>query len=132
MHCVRPSEERQIKALHGTTRAVLNNMVQGVSTGFSKALQVEGVGYRAEMKGKKLVMALGFSHPVEVEPPAGISFAVEEKTRVITITGSDREQVGQVAANIRAWRPPEPYKGKGLRYVGEIVRRKAGKAGKVG
>ena len=132
VHCVRPSEERQIKALHGTTRAVLNNMVQGVSTGFSKALQVEGVGYRAEMKGKKLVMALGFSHPVEVEPPAGISFAVEEKTRVITITGSDREQVGQVAANIRAWRPPEPYKGKGLRYVGEIVRRKAGKAGKVG
>ena len=132
VHCVRPSEERQIKALHGTTRAVLNNMVQGVSTGFSKALQVEGVGYRAEMKGKKLVMALGFSHPVEVEPPAGISFTVEEKTRVITITGSDREQVGQVAANIRAWRPPEPYKGKGLRYVGEIVRRKAGKAGKVG
>lgn len=132
VHCVRPSEERQIKALHGTTRAVLNNMVQGVSTGFSKALQVEGVGYRAEMKGKKLVMALGFSHPVEVDPPAGISFAVEEKTRVITITGSDREQVGQVAANIRAWRPPEPYKGKGLRYVGEIVRRKAGKAGKVG
>lgn len=132
VHCVRPSEERQIKALHGTTRAVLNNMVQGVSTGFSKALQVEGVGYRAEMKGKKLVMALGFSHPVEVEPPSGISFTVEEKTRVITITGSDREQVGQVAANIRAWRPPEPYKGKGLRYVGEIVRRKAGKAGKVG
>ena len=132
VHCVRPSEERQIKALHGTTRAVLNNMVQGVSTGFSKALQVEGVGYRAEMKGKKLVMALGFSHPVEVEPPSGISFTVEEKTRVITITGSDREQVGQVAANIRAWRPPEPYKGKGLRYVGAIVRRKAGKAGKVG
>lgn len=132
VHCVRPSEERQIKALHGTTRAVLNNMVQGVSTGFSKALQVEGVGYRAEMKGKKLVMALGFSHPVEVEPPDGIAFAVDEKTRVITITGVDREQVGQVAANIRAWRPPEPYKGKGLRYVGEIVRRKAGKAGKVG
>lgn len=132
VHCVRSSEERQIKALHGTTRAVLNNMVQGVSTGFAKALQVEGVGYRAEMKGKKLVMALGFSHPVEVEPPDGIAFAVDEKTRVITITGVDREQVGQVAANIRAWRPPEPYKGKGLRYVGEIVRRKAGKAGKVG
>ncbi|MBL8093960.1 MAG: 50S ribosomal protein L6 [Anaerolineales bacterium] len=132
VNCIRPSEERQIKALHGTTRAVLNNMVVGVSTGFSKALQVEGVGYRAEMKGKKLVMALGFSHPVEVEPPDGISFTVEEKTRVITISGTDREQVGQVAANIRAWRPPEPYKGKGLRYVGEIVRRKAGKAGKVG
>jgi large subunit ribosomal protein L6 len=130
--CIRPNEERQVRALHGTTRAVLNNMIQGVSTGFSKALQVEGVGYRAEMKGKKLVMALGFSHPVEVEPPSGINFTVEEKTRVITISGSDREQVGQVAANIRAWRPPEPYKGKGLRYVGEIVRRKAGKAGKVG
>ncbi len=132
VHCVRPSEERQVKALHGTTRAVLNNMVVGVSTGFSKALQVEGVGYRAEMKGKKLVMALGYSHPVEVEPPDGIAFTVDEKARVITITGVDREQVGQVTANLRAWRKPEPYKGKGLRYVGEKVRRKAGKAGKVG
>jgi large subunit ribosomal protein L6 len=128
----RPSEARQIRALHGTTRAILNNMVVGVSDGFSKVLQVEGVGYRAEMKGKQLVKALGYSHPVPVDPPPGIAFAVDEKAKTITISGSDREQVGQVAAEIRAWRPPEPYKGKGLRYVGEIVRRKAGKAGKVG
>ncbi len=128
----RPSDARQIRALHGTTRAILNNMVVGVSDGFRKVLQVEGVGYRAEMKGKQLVMALGYSHPVPVDPPPGIAFAVDEKAKTITISGSDREQVGQVAAEIRAWRPPEPYKGKGLRYVGEIVRRKAGKAGKVG
>lgn len=128
----RPSDARQIRALHGTTRAIINNMVVGVADGFSKVLQVEGVGYRAEMKGKQLVMALGYSHPVPVDPPPGIAFAVDEKTRTITITGIDREQVGQVAAEIRAWRPPEPYKGKGLRYMGEYVRRKAGKAGKVG
>jgi large subunit ribosomal protein L6 len=128
----RPSDAPSIRALHGTTRAVLQNMVTGVSAGFSKALQVEGVGYRAELKGKNLVMALGFSHPVTVEPPEGISFAVDEKTKTITIAGIDKEQVGQVAADVRAWRPPEPYKGKGLRYVGERVRRKAGKAGKVG
>lgn len=128
----RPSDARQIRALHGTTRAILNNMVVGVSDGFTKTLQVEGVGYRAEMKGKQLVMALGYSHPVPVDPPPGIAFAVDEKTRIITISGIDRERVGQVAAEIRAWRPPEPYKGKGLRYVGEVVRRKAGKAGKVG
>jgi large subunit ribosomal protein L6 len=128
----RPSDARQIRALHGTTRALLNNMVTGVTDGFSKVLQVEGVGYRAEMKGKQLVMALGYSHPVPVDPPPGIAFAVDEKTRTITITGIDRERVGQVAAEIRAWRPPEPYKGKGLRYLGEYVRRKAGKAGKVG
>jgi large subunit ribosomal protein L6 len=126
----RSSEARNVRALHGTTRAVLQNMVTGVSEGFSKTLQVEGVGYRAEMKGKQLVMALGFSHPVVVDPPAGITFSVDEKTRGITISGIDRELVGQVTANIRAWRPPEPYKGKGLRYVGEVVRRKAGKAGK--
>lgn len=128
----RPSDARQIRALHGTTRAIINNMVVGVADGFSKVLQVEGVGYRAEMKGKQLVMALGYSHPVPVDPPPGITFAVDEKTRTITITGIDRERVGQVAAEIRAWRPPEPYKGKGLRYQGEHVRRKAGKAGKVG
>lgn len=128
----RPSDARQIRALHGTTRAIINNMVVGVADGFSKVLQVEGVGYRAEMKGKQLVMALGYSHPVPVDPPAGITFTVDEKTRTITITGIDRERVGQVAAEIRAWRPPEPYKGKGLRYLGEHVRRKAGKAGKVG
>jgi large subunit ribosomal protein L6 len=128
----RPNDEPAVRALHGTTRAVLANMVTGVSTGFSKALQIEGVGYRAEMKGKQLVMALGYSHPVPVDPPAGVSFTVDEKTKIITISGIDKEIVGQVAADIRAWRPPEPYKGKGLRYVGERVRRKAGKAGKVG
>jgi large subunit ribosomal protein L6 len=128
----RPNDEPAVRALHGTTRAVLQNMVTGVSTGFSKALQVEGVGYRAEMKGKQLVMALGYSHPVPVDPPDGISFTVDEKTKTITVNGIDKEIVGQVAANIRGWRPPEPYKGKGLRYVGERVRRKAGKAGKVG
>lgn len=126
----RSGDERQVRALHGLTRALLNNMVVGVSNGFSKALQIEGVGYRAEMKGKDLVMALGFSHPVTVPPPAGIAFAVDEKTRVITISGADKELVGQVAADVRKWRPPEPYKGKGLRYLGEQVRRKAGKAGK--
>jgi large subunit ribosomal protein L6 len=128
----RPNDEPAVRALHGTTRAVLQNMVTGVSTGFTKALQIEGVGYRAEMKGKQLVMALGFSHPVPVDPPAGVSFAVDEKTKTITVSGIDKEIVGQVAADLRAWRPPEPYKGKGLRYVGERVRRKAGKAGKVG
>ncbi len=132
VHVTRPNDERQVRALHGTTRAVLANMVTGVSDGFQKQLQVEGVGYRAELKGKQLVMALGLSHPVVIDPPTGITFAVDEKTRVITISGYDRELVGQVAADIRSWRPPEPYKGKGLRYVGEIVRRKAGKAGKVG
>ncbi len=128
----RPSDERAIRALHGTTRALIRNMVAGVSDGFAKILQIEGVGYRAEMKGKQLVMALGYSHPVEVDPPAGISFAVDEKARTITISGMDKELVGQVAADVRRWRPPEPYKGKGLRYLGEKVRRKAGKAGKVG
>jgi large subunit ribosomal protein L6 len=128
----RPSDERRLRALHGTTRALIQNMVVGVSDGFSKVLQVEGVGYRAEMKGKQLVMALGYSHLVPVDPPPGINFAVDDKTKTITISGVDRELVGQVAADIRAWRPPEPYKGKGLRYLGEQVRRKAGKAGKVG
>lgn len=126
----RSSDERSVRALHGLTRALLNNMVTGVSAGFSKVLQVEGVGYRAELKGKDLVMALGFSHPVTVTPPAGITFVVDEKARTITISGPDKEQVGQVAADVRAWRKPEPYKGKGLRYQGETVRRKAGKAGK--
>jgi large subunit ribosomal protein L6 len=128
----RPSEEKTIRALHGTTRALLRNMVLGVSEGFSKSLQIEGVGYRAELKGKQLVMALGYSHPVQVDPPSGISFSVDDKTKTITVSGADKELVGQVASDIRNWRPPEPYKGKGLRYVGEHVRRKAGKAGKVG
>lgn len=131
LNVVRPSDARQIRALHGTTRAVLSNMVTGVSTGFQKVLHVEGVGYRAEMKGKQLSLALGFSHPVVIDPPAGITFSTDDKTKTITIAGYDKEQVGQVAANVRGWRPPEPYKGKGLRYAGEVVRRKAGKAGKV-
>ena len=126
----RPSDAPSVRALHGTTRALIQNMVTGVNTGFSKALVVEGVGYRAEMKGKQLVMALGYSHPVPVDPPAGISFAVDDKTKTITVSGIDKELVGQVAADLRSWRPPEPYKGKGLRYVDERIRRKAGKAGK--
>lgn len=128
----RPSDEPAIRALHGTTRALLRNMVLGVSDGFSKTLQIEGVGYRAELKGKQLVLSLGYSHPVLVDPPAGIAFAVDEKAKTITVSGIDKELVGQVASDIRNWRPPEPYKGKGLRYLGEHVRRKAGKAGKVG
>lgn len=128
----RSSEARQTRALHGTTRAVLNNMITGVSDGFTKTLQVEGVGYKAEMKGKQLVMSLGYSHPIVVDPPTGVAFGWNEKERTITITGIDREVVGQVAANLRAWRPPEPYKGKGLRYLGEQIKRKAGKAGKAG
>lgn len=119
-------------AMHGLVRALINNMVKGVTEGFSKTLEIEGVGYRGELQGKNLVLALGFSHPVPVVPPAGINFTVDKSQRVITIEGSDKQMVGQVAANIRSLRPPEPYKGKGIRYQGEKVRRKAGKAGKVG
>jgi large subunit ribosomal protein L6 len=126
----RGSEDRQLRALHGMARAMIQNMVTGVHQGFSKELQLEGVGYRAEIKGSDLVLSLGFSHPVVVKAPQGISFAIDEKARIITVKGADREQVGQVTADIRKIRPPEPYKGKGLRYVGEHVRRKAGKAGK--
>jgi large subunit ribosomal protein L6 len=128
----RPSDEPQVRALHGLTRALLNNMVLGVSQGFERTLQVEGVGYRAEMSGKDLVLNVGYSHPVKIPPPEGITFQVEERTRIIRVAGADKEQVGQVAADIRKVRPPEPYKGKGIRYSGEYVRRKAGKAGKVG
>jgi large subunit ribosomal protein L6 len=126
----RNSENPAERALHGTTRAVLANMVHGVSKGFDVVLEVEGVGYRAEMEGKNLALYVGYSHPVKMEPPAGIEFAVEQKTRQIKVSGFDKEMVGQVAANIREVRPPEPYHGKGLRYKGERVRRKAGKAGK--
>lgn len=126
----RSSDAAPHRALHGTTRAVLNNMITGVSAGFEKTLDIEGVGYRAEMSGSNLVLHLGFSHPVEINPPAGISFDVDTKARQVKIRGFDKEQVGQVAANIREIRPPEPYKGKGLRYTGERVRRKAGKSGK--
>ncbi len=126
----RPDDERQNRALHGLTRALINNMVRGVSTGFRKTLVIAGVGYRGEMNGKKLVLYLGFSHPIEVEPPTGISFSIEERGTVIHIDGIDRQVVGQVAANIRKIRPPEPYRGKGVRYNTETIRRKAGKAGK--
>ncbi len=126
----RSSDKPEERALHGTTRAVLANMIHGVSKGFQVVLEVEGVGYRAEMDGKNLSLFVGYSHPVKVEPPAGISFETDAKTRQIKISGFDKELVGQVAANVRNVRPPEPYHGKGLRYLGERVRRKAGKAGK--
>ena len=126
----RASDAPTHRALHGTARALINNMVTGVSAGFTKALEIEGVGYRAEVSGKNLVLHVGYSHPVEVPPPDGITFEVDAKTRQIRIIGSDKEQVGQVASNVRSIRPPEPYHGKGIRYAGERIRRKAGKAGK--
>jgi len=126
----RRSDNASERALHGTTRAVIANMIHGVSSGFERALQVEGVGYRAELQGKDLALFVGYSHPVKIVPPAGISFDVDQKTRIIKVMGYDREVVGQTAAEIRGVRPPEPYHGKGIRYVGEKVRRKAGKAGK--
>ena len=125
----RKSDEPRSRAMHGMTRALIYNMVTGVSAGFQKVLQIEGVGYRAEMDGKNLVLYVGFSQPKPVIPPENISFEVENRVRVI-IKGHDKQQVGQVAANIRGIRPPEPYKGKGIRYADEIVRRKAGKSGK--
>ncbi len=118
------------RALHGTTRAVLANMIHGVSKGFEVVLEIDGVGYRAEMQGKNLALYVGYSHPVIVEPPAGISFEVDQKTRQVKVLGYDKELVGQIAANIRKVRPPEPYHGKGIHYLGEHIRRKAGKAGK--
>jgi len=127
----RPSDDRQHRSLHGLTRALLNNMVTGVSDGFTKVLLIEGVGYRAEMNGQRLVLYVGYSHPVYFEPDNGISFAVEERGRKVIISGIDKEYVGEIAARVRKQRPPEPYKGKGVRYEGEIVRRKAGKTGKV-
>jgi len=127
----RPSDERTHRALHGMTRALINNMVVGVSQGFEKVLQIEGVGYRAELSGKKLVINVGYSHPVEVDPPEGIVFDVDTRARLIKVQGYDKAVVGQVAADIRKIRPPEPYKGKGIRYQGERIRRKAGKAGKL-
>jgi len=130
VHVTRPNDEARLRALHGTTRALINNMVVGVSTGFTKVLEVDGVGYRVELKDANLVMALGFSHPVTIEPEPGITFEADAKTRVVRVMGIDREQVGQVASDIRKIRPPEPYKGKGIRYQGEKIRRKAGKSGK--
>jgi large subunit ribosomal protein L6 len=126
----RKSDKAEERALHGTTRAVIANMIHGVSSGFTVVLEVEGVGYRAEMIGNTLALHVGYSHPVKVEPPAGISFETDAKTRQIRVNGFDREVVGQTAAEVRAVRPPEPYHGKGIRYAGEKIRRKAGKAGK--
>ena len=127
----RPTDERMHRALHGMTRALINNMVVGVSTGFEKILEVNGVGYRAEVQGKNLVLYVGYSHPVVMEPPTGISFDADMKTRQIKIKGYDKALVGQIAADVRKVRPPEPYQGKGIKYLDEKIRRKAGKAGKV-
>ena len=125
----RPTDQPRHRAIHGLTRTLVANMVAGVSEGFSKTLEMQGVGYRASMQGKDLVLAIGFSHPVTVPPPPTIEFDVEGTTRIV-VRGINKEQVGQVAADVRKIRPPEPYKGKGIRYAGEYVRRKAGKAGK--
>jgi len=125
----RPTDQPRHRALHGLTRALLANMVAGVSEGFSKTLEMQGVGYRAQMQGQDLVLAIGFSHPVTVPPPQDIQFEVDGTSKII-VKGINKEQVGQVAADVRKIRPPEPYKGKGIRYAGEYVRRKAGKAGK--
>jgi len=127
----RPSDEGTHRAMHGMTRAIINNMVIGVTDGFEKILEINGVGYRGELQGKNLILNVGYSHPVEVVPPEGISFEVEDRNRVIHIKGYDKALVGQVAADIRKIRPPEPYKGKGIKYQDERIRRKAGKAGKV-
>lgn len=127
----RPSDSREHRSLHGLTRALLNNMVVGVSNGFQKTLRIEGVGYRAEMKGNTLVLNVGYSHPVEFEPEGHLEFTVEDRGKTIKVAGIDKQLVGEYAARIRKTRPPEPYKGKGIRYDDEIIRRKAGKAGKV-
>jgi large subunit ribosomal protein L6 len=125
----RPSEAKEHRALHGTTRAVIANMVEGVSNGFVRNLELIGVGYRAQKQGNKLILNVGYSHPVEIEPEAGLEIDVPANTK-ITVRGTDKERVGALAANIRDVRPPEPYKGKGIRYEGEFVRRKEGKTGK--
>lgn len=125
----RPSDDKEHRALHGTTRSLLANMVEGVSKGFEKSLELIGVGYRASKSGKKLVLNVGYSHPVEIEPENGIEIDVPSQTKIV-VKGADKERVGAVAANIRAVRPPEPYKGKGIRYEGEYVRRKEGKTAK--
>jgi large subunit ribosomal protein L6 len=129
----RPTDQRTHRAMHGLTRALLANMVTGVSEGYSKALEIVGTGYRAEAQSpSKLVLYVGYSHPIEMDAPEGITFEVPRGGRTVTIYGIDKEMVGEIAARIRRQRPPEPYKGKGIRYEGEHVRRKAGKAGKIG
>ena len=129
LQVTRPDDERQNRALHGLSRTLVNNMVIGVTDGYSKTLEIVGTGYRVQAKGSDLEFALGFSHPVTVRPPDGITFTVEAPTRFV-VSGIDKQKVGETAANIRKIRKPEPYKGKGVRYQGEVVRRKAGKAGK--
>jgi large subunit ribosomal protein L6 len=127
----RPNEDKRSRELHGLTRTLVANMVTGVTTGYRKGLEITGVGYRAALVGRKLQLNLGYSHPIEIDPPAGISFEVETPIR-LSVVGIDKELVGQYAAKVRSTRKPEPYKGKGVRYAGEVIRRKAGKAGKIG
>ena len=127
----RPTEQKTHKQLHGLTRTLVNNMVVGVTDGYRKGLEITGVGYRAVKTGEKLTLSLGYSHQIDIEPPSGISFDVETPTR-LAVVGIDKELVGQIAAKVRSMRKPEPYKGKGVRYAGEKIRRKAGKAGKIG
>ncbi len=127
----RPTEQKTHKQLHGLTRTLVANMVTGVTTGYRKPLEITGVGYRAQKVGDKLQLSLGYSHPIEIVPPAGITFELENPTK-LAVVGIDKELVGQVAAQVRATRKPEPYKGKGVHYLGEHIRRKAGKAGKIG
>lgn len=124
----RPNDEIKNRSLHGLTRTLINNMIVGVTQGFEKKLEIQGVGYNAQMQGKNLKLSLGFSHPVIITPPEGITITTPSSV-VILVSGADKEMVGQIAAEIRAWREPEPYKGKGIRYSGEYVRRKAGKTG---
>ncbi len=127
--CTRPSEDRKHKSLHGLTRSILANMVKGVEKEFEKRLEIQGVGYRVNLQGRKAVLNLGFSHPVEFEPPQGVDLAVdEEKKNILIVKGINKQMVGEVAAKIRSYRKPEPYKGKGIRYEDEYVARKAGKA----
>ncbi len=127
----RPRDDKRSRELHGLTRTLVANMVTGVTAGFRKPLEITGVGYRAQKVGDKLQLSLGYSHPIEIDPPAGISFEVENPTK-LAVVGIDKELVGLMAARVRATRKPEPYKGKGVRYAGEQIRRKAGKAGKIG
>lgn len=125
----RPSDDKNHRALHGLTRALINNMVTGVSEGFAKTLELVGVGYRAQLKGKKLTLSLGYSHPVEIDAVEGVTYETPDANTII-VKGVDKELVGAVAANIRTWREPEPYKGKGIKYKDEVIRRKEGKTGK--
>jgi large subunit ribosomal protein L6 len=127
----RPSEQKHHRQLHGLTRTLVSNMVVGVTTGYRKGLEITGVGYRASLVGRKLQLNLGYSHPIEIDPPSGITFELENPTR-LAVVGIDKELVGEIAARVRATRKPEPYKGKGVKYAGEYIRRKAGKAGKIG